>query len=354
MGHSSPSVAVLRNKKRKVQQRSFRSRVQHPAGITDRSEQPELLQSTDQLSRTAPSQSHAPPIVRGIQIVPTNLLPDMQRTIFKFPVFNAVQSKCFHIACASDDNLVVSAPTGSGKTVIMELGILRILEQLRSGKAKAVYQAPTKSLCNERYRDWQNKFSIFDIQCAELTGDSHGASLHSVANASIIITTPEKWDSVTRKWKDHAKLMAMVRLFLVDEVHILRDSRGATLEAIVSRMKSVGNNIRFIALSATIPNSDDIATWLTQSQEAQHLPARREIFDDSFRPVLLKKHVVGHDGPYNSWAFDVAMTAKLPDLIARYGKKRSVLVFCMTKESTQKTASKLADVWQHTAAVQRA
>ena len=56
--------------------------------------------------------------------------------------------------------------------------------------------------------------------------------------------------------------MQLVRLFLVDEVHILKDERGATLEAVVSRMKSVVLNIRFVALSATVPNSEDIAIWL--------------------------------------------------------------------------------------------
>lgn len=228
----------------------------------------------------------------------------------------------------------------------MELGILRLIESLKRGRAKVVYQAPTKSLCSERFKDWQAKFGIFDIQCAELTGDTEQFQLKNVAHASIIITTPEKWDSVTRKWKDNAKLMNMIQLFLVDEVHILKDTRGATLEAIVSRMKAVSNNIRFIALSATIPNSGDVAIWLTQNERARHLPAVREVFDDTFRPVQLKKHILGHEGPFNPWAFDAALTEKIPDVVARYGKRKPVMVFCPTKESAQRTANRLVQSWQ--------
>jgi Superfamily II helicase len=69
-----------------------------------------------------------------------------------------------------------------------------------------------------------------------------------------------------------------VKLFLIDEVHILKETRGATLEAVVSRMKNIGSNVRFVALSATVPNSEDIATWLGKDATNQHVPAHREKF----------------------------------------------------------------------------
>ena len=82
---------------------------------------------------------------------------------------------------------------------------------------------------------------------------------------------------MTRKWRDHKSLVQLVRLFLIDEVHQLNDeSRGPTMEAIVSRMKTVRTSLswgeggessvgerscgvlRFIAVSATIPNISDV------------------------------------------------------------------------------------------------
>lgn len=104
------------------------------------------------------------------------------------------------------------------------------------------------------FGDWERKFATLGLVCTELTGDTQQAQLKNVKSGDIIITTPEKWDSMTRRWEDHRKLLELVRLFLVqspcvsqylkqtlmkvvqiDEVHILKETRGATLEVVVSR-----------------------------------------------------------------------------------------------------------------------
>lgn len=224
--------------------------------------------------------------------------------MFPFQLFNAIQSKCFDIAYKSNDNLIVSAPTGGGKTAILEVAICRLIFESNTDQYKIVYMAPTKSLCSERQRDWQIKFASLNLKCAEITGDTDQTQLRFVQHASVIITTPEKWDSMTRKWKDHARLMQMVKLFLIDEVHILKDPRGATLEAVVSRMKSAGSKVRFLALSATVPNSEDIAVWLGKDHENQCLPARLEVFGEEFRPVKLQKFVYGLQYGGNDFGFE--------------------------------------------------
>ena len=75
---------------------------------------------------------------------------------------------------------------------------------------------------------------------------------------------------MTRKWRDYKSLVQLVKLFLIDEVHQLNDeSRGPTMEAIVSRMKTIQasmswgdgsskSKLRLIAISATIPNIADV------------------------------------------------------------------------------------------------
>ena len=298
-------------------------------------------QSTAQRNRT----SHDPPVVQGINLISTHALPDRFRAIFPYPLFNAVQSKSFESTYKTNDNLVLAAPTGSGKTAILELAICRLINGFANGSYKVVYQAPTKSLCSERQRDWQAKFGPLDLQCAELTGDTDNAQLRNVQNATIIITTPEKWDSVTRKWKDHQKLMQMVKLFLVDEVHILKEDRGATLEAVVSRMKSVGSDVRFVALSATVPNSQDIATWLGRSPMQPDVPAIRERFGEEFRPVRLQKHVCGYQTNSNDFAFEKTLNIKLPNVITKWSQRKPIMVFCFTRSACVETAKVLANWW---------
>lgn len=306
--------------------------------------------------------------VRGIVLVSVEKLPETYQSLFSFPLFNAIQSKCFHPVYNTNSNMVLAAPTGSGKTVVMELAICRLLNLLKGERFKVVYQAPTKSLCSERFRDWNSKFSSVGLKCAELTGDTDHTQLRSVQNSQIIITTPEKWDSVTRKWKDHMRLMQLVKLFLIDEVHILKETRGATLEAVVSRMKNIGSNVRFMALSATVPNSEDIATWLGRDATNQHVPAHREHFGEDFRPVKLQKFVYGYQSTANDFAFDKLCGSKLdsltdtfdanflaniynrrlPDVIATHADQKPIMIFCCTRNSAVATAKELARQWTMT------
>lgn len=76
-----------------------------------------------------------------------------------------------------------------------------------------------KALCSERFVDWVNKFRSLGIRTAEMTGDSTAAvELKTIENFDLILTTPEKWDAMTRKWKDHAGIVQLIKLFLIDEV----------------------------------------------------------------------------------------------------------------------------------------
>lgn len=110
-------------------------------------------------------------------------------------------------------------------------------------------------------------------------------------------------------------------------------------------MKSVGSDVRFVALSATVPNSEDIAQWLGKDPKDQRLPAHRERFGEEFRPVKLQRHVHGLSYKGSDFAFEAACDPKLPDIIAKYSHKKPMMVFCFTRKSCISTANLLANLW---------
>ncbi|KAK9470828.1 P-loop containing nucleoside triphosphate hydrolase protein [Dipodascopsis tothii] len=273
-------------------------------------------------------------------------LPEACRSVFPFGAFNRMQTRCFTSLYESDENVVISSPTGSGKTVLFELAMVRLFLAADDG-AKAVYMAPTKALCMERHADWTRKFGVLGKTCGLLTGDTALEDVSAVKRADIIVTTPEKWDSVTRKWADYDRMIGLVRLLLVDEVHMLQDSRGATLEVVVSRMKHVSVRCRFVLLSATIPNAGDIAEWIGRADAAAAPgPAVLHVFDDSYRPVRLEQHIYGYaTTSFNDFQLDRVYDGRLMDVISRHYLQRPIIIFCSTRKITVATAKFLARAW---------
>ncbi|XP_042284250.1 probable ATP-dependent DNA helicase HFM1 isoform X1 [Thunnus maccoyii] len=285
---------------------------------------------------------------------PVSEIPAKFRSVFnEFPFFNYVQSKALDDVLYTGKNFVACAPTGSGKTVLFELAIIRLLMETSEPwrDVKAVYMAPIKALCSQCFESWRKKFGPLGLNCKELTGDTEIDDFFEIQDSHIILTTPEKWDSMTRKWKDNC-LLQLVRLFLIDEVHVVKDTtRGATLEVVVSRMKAVHAyrtaqnpesdlSMRFVAVSATIPNISDIADWLSNETG----PATYLDMDESHRPVKLRKVVLGFPCSTNQteFKFDLSLNYKMANIIQTYSDQKPALVFCSTRKGVQQSATVLA------------
>lgn len=174
-----------------------------------------------------------------------SIVPQEFRSVFPFTQFNHMQSIVAEEVFRTDENMVIAAPTGSGKTVIHELAICRLLSIRQKRSLRCIYIAPSKALCHQRWKEWFHKFSPLNQTVLELTGDVDlKESLMSVAKASIVITTPEKWDSVSRAWRDHVYLMSNIDLLLLDEIHHLGEDRGPTLEAVIVRMQYLATSVQ--------------------------------------------------------------------------------------------------------------
>jgi hypothetical protein len=121
------------------------------------------LTTFQRASRLNPSRGAQLSSVGGIQLIPASrlrwfclhllnadsriLLADIYRALFPFGVFNAVQSACFSQVIEGDENMVICAPTGSGKTVLFELAMIRFLEMNCDDDSRCIYIAPTKASC---------------------------------------------------------------------------------------------------------------------------------------------------------------------------------------------------------------
>ena len=89
---------------------------------------------------------------------------------------------------------------------------------------KIVYVAPMKALVQEMVGNFNSRLGPFGIKVGELTGDSQ-MTKQQIAETQIIVTTPEKWDVITRKNSD-TSYTNLVRLLIIDEIHLLHDERG--------------------------------------------------------------------------------------------------------------------------------
>lgn len=159
------------------------------------------------------------------------------------------------------NNVLVTTPTSSGKTLIGLMGMINILNM---GK-KVVYLTPLKALATEKF----NEFKIItDLSCFRnrrvnigiSTGD-YDSSGSELVNKDVIILTNEKMDSILRH---DSNWIYDVGLFIIDEIHLLTErERGPTLEIILTKIKLMPQKPQIIGISATVSNSDEVAEWLT-------------------------------------------------------------------------------------------
>ena len=163
-------------------------------------------------------------------------------------------------------NVLVSAPTGAGKTLIAEYAIADAVARGR----RCVYTAPIKALSNQKYRDFRDDPTI---EVGLMTGD---VTIHPGAQV-LIMTTEILRNSIL---EDPAGLHD-VDYVIFDEVHYMDDlERGSVWE---ESLIFAPEDIRFISLSATVENLDQLGAWLQEIRRHDQVVIRSKR-----RPVPLK------------------------------------------------------------------
>lgn len=177
---------------------------------------------------------------------------------FKLP--NGAEPDIFQKASASflygGNDVLVTAPTGTGKTAI---ALYAISKNLENGK-KTFYTTPLKALSNEKFRDFQKIYGKENVGL--ITGDTKINK-----EAPVVIMTTEVYRNMIfqEKFNDHNPLLDNLGTVVFDELHYLGDrDRGGVWEQsiILSDPKT-----QLLSLSATIGNNSDIAKWMAKSRD---------------------------------------------------------------------------------------
>lgn len=187
----------------------------------------------------------------------SNLPPETQQVLKKKGIIelNPMQSKAIKQGLLDEGSYVVTAPTSSGKTLLAEL--LTIKKTIKD-KQKALYICPLRALATEQHKNFKEKYSSLGMKTALSIGD-YDEKDSRLNDYDLIVASYEKADSLIRHNPDWIK---DIGLLIIDEIQNIDSDRGPTLEVLISKIKERKPKTEIIALSATVPNSEEIAKWI--------------------------------------------------------------------------------------------
>lgn len=173
------------------------------------------------------------------------------------------------------ESVLVSAHTSAGKTVVAEYAIAQCLKN----NQRVIYTSPIKALSNQKYREFMAEFSDVGLMTGDVTINP---------TATCLVMTTEILRSMLYRGSE---IMREVGWVVFDEIHYLRDkTRGVVWEETIILLP---DKVRYVFLSATIPNAMQFAEWITKT----HNQPCHVVYTD-FRPTPLQHYFfpAGADG----------------------------------------------------------
>ncbi|CAH0763921.1 unnamed protein product [Diatraea saccharalis] len=238
-------------------------------------------------------------------------------------------------------NLVYSAPTSAGKTLVAEIITIKtILERHK----KVIFIVPFVSIVREKMFYLQDILSCSGIRVEGFMGSqSPPGGLHAV---HVAICTIEKANGLVNRLLDDGSISELGAI-IVDELHLLGDPhRGYILELLLTKIKYISmkledTQIQIVGMSATLPNLKVLANWL-----------EAELFITQFRPIPLDEYcLVGNKyynkhGEYLKFIDETSATEDSDNILKicldTIRENCSVLIFCMTKNRCENLAQNLS------------
>jgi helicase len=185
-----------------------------------------------------------------------------------------IQNQAIDKGLLKGKSVMVSSPTGSGKTLIGEMALLRAV----TAGSKGMFLVPLRALAVQVGQILRERYEVFGIQVGLSTGDYYSSG-EDLAENDVIVATYERADSLLRR---HASWIRELGTLVIDEVQTLADpSRGARLESLIVRIRKQLPDLQIIALSATVGFPEKLAEWMNC-----------ELVESDDRPVPLVNKVL--------------------------------------------------------------
>ena len=244
------------------------------------------------------------------------------------------QEDSIHAGLLEGQNILVSAPTASGKTLI---AIIAMINYLSNKQGKIVYLSPLRALAAEKFSEFQKLESLDfgkTIKVQISTGDYESVDI-GLEKSDILILTNEKMDSIIRHSPEWIEDIGLV---IADEVHLIGDEdRGQTLEVVLTKLKLLESKPQIVALSATITNVDELSEWLnckTVENDWRPVPLYEGVYDGG--------SVIMNDG--RQFEIEASIMGKPVDLgIESVMGGGQSLLFAETRTRSSSLAAKAAD-----------
>ena len=259
------------------------------------------------------------------------------------------QAEClqFKSVIERGGNLVYSAPTSAGKTLVSEI---LMMKRVFECKKKAIIILPFVSLAREKMHGLKDLLKSSHVRVGGFMGQHHPPG--GFARVDIAVCTIEKANSLVNRLLEE-KDLEKLGVIVVDELHLLGDSsRGYLLELLLTKirymsLKNENIDVQIIGMSATLPNLDLLAQWLNA-----------ELYTTDYRPVPLTETIKVDNSIFNN---KFELIRELNPLVKTENDAdqlvylcletimngHSVLVFCPTKMWCEKLSDAVAkEFWR--------
>jgi helicase len=261
-----------------------------------------------------------------------------------FDKFNPVQSRVFDYY-QEDANTLIAARTSAGKTIVAEMFLAH---EIRNRGGKGMFLAPLRALAQEKIDQWTDlQYHFKDLKISICTGDYRLTKERSkeLEKADMIIMTSEMLNHRSRNFKSEQNNWLLdVGTLVIDESHLLTvPSRGDHLEAGLMKFTEINSKARIVLLSATMPNVDQIAEWVSYSLTKK----QTYVLNSEYRPVPLNIHYEIYDDSSKSYdQIEDNKVDKALEIIGDWYPDDKFLVFAHTKRTGEmmKTALREAGI----------